>query len=129
MKELQEIKFLVHQSQCHNLSKLHTPPCPNTEVANESNVVIIDHFRKEFHHFQHQTGPFAKFKGRFSMPDAVNGNSFVWHQHYSLPYTKILGFIACHTTSKQLGIGQLRGLGVTSSRSRIESNLIWVKYH
>ncbi len=85
--------------------KLHTPPCPNTEVANESNLVIIDHFWKEFHHFQHQTGPFAKFKGRFSMPDAVNGNSFVWHQLYSLPYTKVLGFVACCTTSKQLGIG------------------------
>ncbi len=39
------------------------------------------------------------------MPDAVNVNSFVWHQLYSLPYTKVLGFVACHTTSKQLGIG------------------------
>ncbi len=39
------------------------------------------------------------------MPNAVNGNSFVLHQHYSLPYTKVLGFVACHTTSKQLGIG------------------------
>ncbi len=83
---------------------LHTPPCLNTKVANESNVAIIDHFWKEFHHFQHQTGLFAKFKGRFSMLDAVNGNSFVWHQLYSLPYTKVLGFVACHTTSKQPGI-------------------------
>ncbi len=39
------------------------------------------------------------------MPDAVNGNSFVWHQLYSLLYTKALGFVAYHTTSKQLGIG------------------------
>ncbi len=50
------------------------PLCPNNKVANESNLVIIDYFWKEFHHFQQQTGPFAKFKGHFSMPDAVNGN-------------------------------------------------------
>ncbi len=83
------------------INRLHTPPCPNTKVANDSNVVIIDHFWKEFQHFQHQPGSFAKFKGRFS----VNGNSFVWHQFYSLRYTKVLGFAACRTTSKQLGIG------------------------
>ncbi len=39
------------------------------------------------------------------MPDAVNGNSFVWHQLYSPPFTKVIGFVACRTTSKQLGIG------------------------
>ncbi len=38
------------------------------------------------------------------MPDAVNGDSFSWHQLYSLPYTKVLGFVACCTTPKQLGI-------------------------
>ncbi len=43
---------------------------------------------------------FAKFKGRFCMPVAVNGNSFVWLQLYSLPYTKVLGFVAWCTTSK-----------------------------
>ncbi len=35
----------------------------------------------------------------------LNGDSCIWHQIDSLPYTKILGFVACHTTSKQLGIG------------------------
>ncbi len=85
--------------------KLHTPPCPNTKVINESKLVIIDHFWNKFHLFQQQTGPFAKFKSRFIMPDAVNGNSFIWNQLYSLPYTKLLGFVACHTTLKQLRIG------------------------
>ncbi len=105
------------------------PPCPYAKVANESNLVIINQFWKEFNHFQQQTGPFAKFRGRFSMPDAVNGNSFIWHQLYSLPYTKVLGFVACHNTSKQLRIVLLRGLGVMSIRSRMESGLIWVVYH
>ncbi len=48
---------------------------------------------------------FAKFKGHSIMPNAVNGNTFVWNQLYSLPYIKVLGFVAFHTTSKQLGIG------------------------
>ncbi len=84
--------------------KLHNPPCLNTKVINKSNLVIIDYFLKELHHFQQQTGPFAKFKGYLSMPDAVNGNLFIRHQFFHC-LTKILGFVACHNTSKQLGTG------------------------
>ena len=29
----------------------------------------------------------------------------MWHQKYSLPCTKVLGFVACRVTSKVLGIG------------------------
>ena len=29
----------------------------------------------------------------------------MWHQKYSLPFTKVLGFVACRVTSKFLGIG------------------------
>ena len=34
-----------------------------------------------------------------------DSNSHLWHQKYSLPCTKILGFVACRFTSKVLGIG------------------------
>ena len=34
-----------------------------------------------------------------------DGNSHLWHQKYSLPSTKVLGFVACRVTSKILGIG------------------------
>ena len=37
--------------------------------------------------------------------DIRDGNSNFWHQKYSLPFTKILGFVACIVTSKVLGIG------------------------
>mmetsp|Transcript_4135 Transcript_4135/g.9385 ORF Transcript_4135/g.9385 Transcript_4135/m.9385 type:complete len:331 (+) Transcript_4135:30-1022(+) len=33
------------------------------------------------------------------------GKSYTWHEKYSLPYTKVLGYVACRTTSKILGIG------------------------
>ena len=29
----------------------------------------------------------------------------MWHQKYSLPCTKVLGFVACRVTSNFLGIG------------------------
>ena len=29
----------------------------------------------------------------------------MWHQEYSLPFTKVLVFVACIVTSKVLGIG------------------------
>ena len=31
-----------------------------------------------------------------------SGNSHLWHQRYSLPCTKFLGFVACRNTSKVL---------------------------
>ena len=34
-----------------------------------------------------------------------DGNSHLWHQKYSPPFTKVLDFVACRVTSKVLGIG------------------------
>ena len=42
---------------------------------------------------------------RWNSPDVDKGNSAVWHEMYSLPYTEVLGFVACRTTSKILGMG------------------------
>ncbi len=43
--------------------------------------------------------------GRFHLPDALNGNSYLWHELYSFPYTSVLGFVVCRVISKRLGIG------------------------
>ena len=34
-----------------------------------------------------------------------DGNTHLWHQTYSLPCTKVLGFVAYRVTSKVIGIG------------------------
>ena len=39
------------------------------------------------------------------MPQMNVSISHVWHQKYSLTFTKVLGFVACRVTSKVLGIG------------------------
>ena len=65
---------------------------------------INDIFWDEFKQFQNKTGLF-KEKSRWNTADAVNGNSHLWHEKYSRPYTKVLGQVACIVTSKRLGIG------------------------
>ena len=37
--------------------------------------------------------------------DISYGKSHLWHKKYSLPFTMVLGFVACRVTSKVLGIG------------------------
>ncbi len=87
------------------IAKLHVVPNPNSKVANDEVVVIIDTFWKEFGDFQNKTGVYGLYPGRFLLPDAINGNSHLWHELYSLPYTNVLGFVACRVTSKRLGVG------------------------
>ncbi len=74
---------------------------------------------------------FAKFKGCFSMLDAVQGNSFIWNQLYSLPYTKVLGFVACHSIYKQLVVGaaEMSWSNVQQIKDRKRSNLcrVWLE--
>ncbi len=50
-------------------------------------------------------GCYTVCHGRFFTPDALAGKSHIWHETYSLPYTKVLGFVACRVKSKRLGIG------------------------
>ncbi len=57
------------------IAKLHVAPNPNSKVANDEVVVIIDTFWKEFGDFQNKTGVYILRLGRFLLPDAINGNS------------------------------------------------------
>jgi hypothetical protein len=86
--------------------RLHVVPCPNKDakVIGKNIEEIVDLFWDEFKCFEKKTKPFDN-AARWSTPHAVQGKSYLWHEKYSLPYTSVLGFVACHTTSKTLGIG------------------------
>ncbi len=73
-------------------------------MINESIEDIVDIFWTEFKNFQTNRFPFDR-PGRFSTKDALASCSHIWHEVYSLPYTRVLGFVACRVTSKRLGIG------------------------
>ena len=65
----------------------------------------LDTFWSEYNLFNHKNDPFDSNDFIWSSKDITDGNSHLWHQKYSLPSTKVLGFVACRVTSKILGIG------------------------
>ena len=82
------------------VSRLHYRPCPNKKVVNESIDEIIYIFWKEFKHFIYRTGRYRNQSIWFENDDALSGRSYLWHEMHSLPFTEVLGFVACQTTSK-----------------------------
>ena len=86
--------------------KLHKAPCPNPaiELADKTEDEIVELFWKEFKAFQKKQPPFH-LAYRWNSQDARMGKSWLWHEQHSLPYTYVLGYVACRVTSKTLGIG------------------------
>ncbi len=56
-------------------------------------------------------GQFSGRHGVFAKPYIwashllTGDHTHYWHQQHSLPFTEVLGFVACRVTSKSLGIG------------------------
>ena len=85
---------------------LHAPPCANTNpaVSSMSEAEILYTFWNGFKAYQYRTYPYDAASCWLS-PDVVKVDSYLWHEKYSLHSTKVLGFVACRTTSKLCGIG------------------------
>ncbi len=84
--------------------RLLKKPCPNLNVINESIEDIVAIFWMDFKNFQSNRYPFDS-PSQFSTRDVFAGHSHIWHEMYSLPYTRVLKFVSCRVTSKHLGIG------------------------
>ncbi len=97
------------------VERLHAPPCPNNQLSGYNIANIIDIFWHEFKHWQNMNGSYA------STPDELEGRSHIWHDTYSLPYTKVLEFVASMITSKRLGIGS----GEHAWRNVKKSTKVW----
>ena len=70
----------------------------------EMNVTLYM-FWTEYTDFDNKIGSFHADEFIWKSKDISDGNSHLWHQKYSLPFTKAIGFFACRVTSKFLGIG------------------------
>jgi hypothetical protein len=106
-KDVQERLMGTHCDAIEKVvSQLHMPPCPNTNPAVSSMSLhdIIDTFWNEFKAFQNCTHPYHE-PSHWATYNATQGNSFLWHEMYSIPYPSMLGFVACCVTSKLCGIG------------------------
>jgi hypothetical protein len=88
------------------IRRLHVAPCANThpDIASMSDAEIIDTFWNEFKSFQNCDRPYHDIH-KWAVPDVIAGRSYLWHEKYSIPYTTVLGFVACRVTSKLCGIG------------------------
>ena len=67
--------------------------------------VTPDVFWTEYTAFDNKVGSYDYDESIWKSKDISDGNSHLWNQKYSLPFTKVLGFVACRVTSKFLGIG------------------------
>jgi len=79
-------------------------PIPNPTVHTILTHEIMDTFWNELKAFQNCTQPYHDMS-HLASSDCVTGNSYLWHEKYSLPYTVVLGFVGCRVTSKLCGIG------------------------
>ena len=64
----------------------------------------LDRFWSEYTLFNHINDPFDSNDFIWNSKDISDGNSHLWHHKHSLPYTKVLDFLACTVTSKMIGI-------------------------
>ena len=61
-------------------------------------------FWTEYTDFDNKNVSFDADEFIWKRKDIRYGKSHLWHQKYSLPCTKVLGFVACRVISKVLGI-------------------------
>jgi hypothetical protein len=76
----------------------------NSKVCGMQEEEIIDLFWSEYKNFRNQRGEF-KHLAWFRSKEARAGKSHLWHEKYSLPRTKALGYTSCRVSSKNGGIG------------------------
>ena len=62
-------------------------------------------FWSEYNAFNNKNLPFDGDDFIWMRKYILQGNSHVWHHNYSLQCKKVLGFVACRVTSKNIGIG------------------------
>ena len=75
-------------------------------VSSEEEMnVTLEMFWTEYTALDNKVGSYDADEFIWKSKDISDGNSHFWHQKYSLPFTKVLGFVACRVTSKVLGIG------------------------
>jgi hypothetical protein len=65
---------------------------------------LFDTFWCEWTDFSNKMGPFSSKRMWNSRP-AIEGESYIWHERYSLKVTDVMGYVECRVTSKVLGVG------------------------
>ena len=99
-KYAKDHSYIDHRTQVNNVIKNLF-----SRESEEKMSVTQDKFWTEYTVFGNKIGSFDADVFIWKSKDIKDGNSHLWHQKYSLPCNKVLGFVACRFTSKVLGIG------------------------
>ena len=91
-----------HRKQVKNVIKTLFYGAYEKEMA-----VTLDLIWNEYTAFDNMIGSYDADEFIWKSKDINDGKIHLWHQKYSLPFTKVLGFVACKVTSKVLGVGAL----------------------
>ena len=75
------------------------------ELSEDEMAVTQDIFCTKYTDFYNNNGLFDGDRYIWKIKDISDGNSRLWHQKHPLPFTKVLGFVACRVSSKVLSIG------------------------
>ena len=89
-----------HRIQVNNVIKTLFAGSTEKELHGD-----LDTFWIENTNFNQKKDPFDSNEFIWNSKDISDGNSHIWHQKYSLPSTKVLGFVNCRVTVKIIGIG------------------------
>jgi hypothetical protein len=106
------VSAIVNKSQMHNeaAERLITKLILDQSIVGNkwriarARANLIDTFLTEYGDFTNKRNSFAR-NHIWIIAQDPNLKAFCWHQKYSLPITKVLGWIACLVLSKILGIG------------------------
>lgn len=92
--------------------------------------MALNTFWTEYGQFDSRTGPVYEHRSYIWASLDMLRHSHVWHKTHTLPYTQVLGRLACRVCSKILGIGQAeRSWGdvkhlKTNQRSHLSSEAV-----
>ena len=89
-----------HRKQVKNIIKTLFSGAYEDKIS-----VTQDIFWTQYTNFYNKIVSFDADKFIWKIKGIKDGNSNFWHQKYSLPCTKVIGFVECRFTSKVLGIG------------------------
>ena len=92
-----------HGKQVNNVTKTLFSALSEEEMA-----ITQDIFWIEYTDFYNKIGLFDADEFIWKSKDIKDGNIHLWHQKYSPPCTKVIGFAACRVTLKVLGIGSAK---------------------
>ena len=99
-------------------------------LSEDGMAVNQDIFWTECKEFYNKIASFDGDEFIWKIKNIRDVNSHLWHQKYSLPWKKVIGFVTCRFISKVLGIGEAeRSLGDVKTIRSGKDLLSSVMYH